>query len=1033
MGQCSYIDCGFECYESSDKCIFHCSKDDWFTPKRKIWIQKKVGEFWEAIRIHRTKINNEFIGFIFPRFEEYECSFNSPNGDKHQTNNYNEISSKNFGLRDSYHNYYAYIQNAFFDKCIFLDNADFSKIALQGKNTFTEVMFKKDILFPSNNITNLDFTKSIFEQDVVLSQMQLTHCDFTKVAFKKIADFSEINISIDVMFDESIYENDLILKNSNVHSANFKGIHVKGTVVLDNSTISHEVDFSESTFEKEFTFKEVNVVGETNFSNAIFKKEADFQNGEFGSDANFSDTVFKADALFSQRECKGSLDAFSIKIEGDALFDVNNIQGNVNFSESTFEKEFTFKDVDVQGETNFSKVTFNNNADFQDGSFGSNANFSETKFECDGLFTQRTFNGNADFNGNFHYIKDEVLPEKVKMYIKGKALFDVDNIAGDANFSNTEFEKEFTFLNVLVTGETNFSGAIFKDKSNFKNSIFEKNVNFRGAKFSNTLNLSNSIFKATSEFSFMSVKGSAFFTSSLYENDISFVSSTFEQELLFDGVILNGKIDAKYIEVYGMAIFLNGVCKEKVDFSQSTFHSNLIFSHKIFEKSAEFYKIHIKGNSYFDSVLVEGNLSFKKGKIDKDLVFDNATLKGASNFIGIEVKSKTSFQLCSFKNIDFSESLFLNDLFFNSSEFNKNSIFNNTNTKNIDFSNVKFKEKDRKGDSNFDLELNNSKYGRINFNNAKIGQDLTCKDSYFKALDFNNSIITRWSEVEFRNIDIDILIFDKYVNESDDVLFDFITVNDKLLIRDVSFDKEKFNHFNMSKAEVEIENSAFNNNFFNSVKWGTISEKRYKASRDIFRQLKFYSENQKNFIDADGFYSLEMKEQKKELQKENKELQTRWEKISHFFTNTLVFYLHEKASNFSQNWWLPIFWLLIVGMLGIIYKNLDKIDFVKSVPIVLVYLLLCYVLPIAYRQIYVKSKMPKLMIYSLVALPFMWIYFQVSTDYFNDIARLLNPSNIFKPIVLEKKHEFVSLLYKITVLFLVYQVITAIKKKVRSK
>jgi len=38
-------------------------KDDWFIPKIKIWIQKKVNEFWDAIRAYRTQINNKLIGF----------------------------------------------------------------------------------------------------------------------------------------------------------------------------------------------------------------------------------------------------------------------------------------------------------------------------------------------------------------------------------------------------------------------------------------------------------------------------------------------------------------------------------------------------------------------------------------------------------------------------------------------------------------------------------------------------------------------------------------------------------------------------------------------------------------------------------------------------------------------------------------------------------------------------------------------------------------------------------------------------------
>jgi hypothetical protein len=175
-----------------------------------------------------------------------------------------------------------------------------------------------------------------------------------------------------------------------------------------------------------------------------------------------------------------------------------------------------------------------------------------------------------------------------------------------------------------------------------------------------------------------------------------------------------------------------------------------------------------------------------------------------------------------------------------------------------------------------------------------------------------------------------------------------------------------------------------------------------------------------------------MKEQKKELKRENKELKG-FEKISHYLTNLAVFYIHEKTSDFSQIWWLPVIWLFVVGMVGIIYRNFDKIDFLGSIPILLLWLFVCYILPIAYKDITNKKQIPKALIYLLLILPVVWTYVQVSSDYFNDIAMLLNPSNIFKPIILEKNHEFISLLYKILVLFLVYQVIASVKKKVRSK
>jgi len=336
------------------------------------------------------------------------------------------------------------------------------------------------------------------------------------------------------------------------------------------------------------------------------------------------------------------------------------------------------------------------------------------------------------------------------------------------------------------------------------------------------------------------------------------------------------------------------------------------------------------------------------------------------------------------------------------------------------------------------LKFSNSKYGVVDFSNANIGKCLTSKNSSFKLLKFDNCTIHKWGSIEFRNIDIDNFIFNKYVNESETVLFDFVTVSKELEIKDVAFDKEKFNHFNISDAKVEIENSSFNNDFFNSVKWGTISDNRYTATRDIFRQLKFYSEQQKNYIDADGFYSLEMKERKKELKDENKKIKG-FDKISHFFSHTMVFYIHEKTSDFSQSWILPIYWLFLLGMLGVIYQRIGDIDRNVVIPYLLFIGIVLFFISSIYKSMTNAEKLSKWLLYLCISIPIIFIYSHVTGDFIDDIAKLINPANIFKPTMQQNStankdiFEFGYLLYKITVLFLVYQVIIAMKKKVRSK
>lgn len=333
------------------------------------------------------------------------------------------------------------------------------------------------------------------------------------------------------------------------------------------------------------------------------------------------------------------------------------------------------------------------------------------------------------------------------------------------------------------------------------------------------------------------------------------------------------------------------------------------------------------------------------------------------------------------------------------------------------------------------VDLYQSNCGSVDFSGVTMGfESFSITESNdLKKLILNDITIEKDCEFELKDTRIDRLSFNRYTNKSENVLFDFVTVTDKLDIKHVSFDKERFNHFDISKPDINIKNSSFNSNFFNSVKWGSISDKRYTATRDIFRQLKFFSEQQKNYIDADGFYSLEMKEQKKELLKENNKNKSFYEKINHF-SDLAVFYLHEHSSNFSQSWWLPVIWLIIIGMMGVIFKNFDLSanDTKVAISFSLIPVIFGSLMALLYKYV-VQKKIPAFVFKLLAFTAILLISLKIAPDFLNDLAKMLNPINMFKNDALFIQHEFVSLIYRILILFLVYQLIASIKKKVRSK
>lgn len=105
-----------------------------------------------------------------------------------------------------------------------------------------------------------------------------------------------------------------------------------------------------------------------------------------------------------------------------------------------------------------------------------------------------------------------------------------------------------------------------------------------------------------------------------------------------------------------------------------------------------------------------------------------------------------------------------------------------------------------------------------------------------------------------------------------------------------------------SKATLKFEAVSFERLKANEIKWSN----KIVASRDTFRQLKVLMENQKNFIDSNIFYSMELNEYMKELNKTS---------IFSNLEDKVVFWFSKITSNFSRSWILPLFWLILLSVI----------------------------------------------------------------------------------------------------------------------
>jgi len=131
------------------------------------------------------------------------------------------------------------------------------------------------------------------------------------------------------------------------------------------------------------------------------------------------------------------------------------------------------------------------------------------------------------------------------------------------------------------------------------------------------------------------------------------------------------------------------------------------------------------------------------------------------------------------------------------------------------------------------------------------------------------------------------------------------SVIENCVFQSISFKNTNLNFENVNVADFK----------FNSIEWGDISDKKIcpelirenpAKARDIYRQLKFALDNQKDYITANMFYALEMKAHSRALQEHP------WKNI----LELPVFYIYGCVSSYGQNWLKPLFGIFLVTLMA---------------------------------------------------------------------------------------------------------------------
>ncbi len=239
---------------------------------------------------------------------------------------------------------------------------------------------------------------------------------------------------------------------------------------------------------------------------------------------------------------------------------------------------------------------------------------------------------------------------------------------------------------------------------------------------------------------------------------------------------------------------------------------------------------------------------------------------------------------------------------------------------------------------------------------------------------------------------------------------------DKLTFYGVRFDD------NAIFSDSKIEDLSFRNTFFRK-ETNFLDIKLSKVrSRETARIIKDSFEQQNNIIEANKFYALEMKEREKELERDLKEDKNIFE--------WLVFKVHGLSSNHSQDWLLALFWIVIFTMnysfLNFISQNNEN----NLVFFSLISMIVLYAVADSLND-YIDDKLVHFSIMITFTSIYYLLYGFTSKDfYLKTFSNNLNPFSIMTEL---SKLDFSTMIYKITIAYLIYQLIVSIRQNTRRK
>ena len=334
------------------------------------------------------------------------------------------------------------------------------------------------------------------------------------------------------------------------------------------------------------------------------------------------------------------------------------------------------------------------------------------------------------------------------------------------------------------------------------------------------------------------------------------------------------------------------------------------------------------------------------------------------------------------------------------------------------------------------LNLNNLKLSKYNtleklyFNNLIIKRNFTVNSLKIKEWYLNNSSINSLyfynigfiddSNIYFEELKIKDFKVESLQHNTKNIQFNHVFLENSFDVEKANFSNLTFNDFDISRARKRLDKVSFIDSILNSIKWGNIS--KIESTKDIFRQLKFVNDKQANYIDANNFYSMEMKKHKEDLRNYS------W--FSNYWQEKFIFALNEKISNFGQSWFMVILWIMMVNLTVFSIYKLFKFDFVLSDLLVsFIILIVSFILGLGIKEKFSNKKL------SLYTLPYIFLigaiicclyYFQIGSakELIQFISFKLNENDTSEYLIF-------WMINKSIFGFLVYHLVVSLRRQTR--